>query len=67
VPIAVQKPFQCGSEECALNTVENMEDFDGIKAVHLHKHGPNIAFSSEIAPQKVINFIKENWTFGEIE
>jgi hypothetical protein len=64
IPIAEQKPFQCGSLECGMNTVSNLEDFDGIKAVYLNKHGANILFKSSEKPEKIINFIKENLELG---
>lgn len=65
IPIAEQRPYQCGSMECGTNTVNNLEDFDGIKAVYLNKHGANILFKSSEKPEKIINFIKENIKLGE--
>lgn len=64
IPIAEQKPFQCGSLECGINTVTNLQDFNGIKAVYLNKHGANILFKSSEKPEKIINFIKENLELG---
>jgi hypothetical protein len=62
---AAQRPFQCGSLECGMNTLEGMRDIeDGIKAVFLEKHGPNILFKSSIDPQKVIDFIDNNFELG---
>ena len=62
---AAQRPFQCGSLECGMNTLQGMTDIeDGIKAVFLEKHGPNILFKSSIDPQKVIDFIDNNFKLG---
>lgn len=65
IPIAEQRPFQCGSLECGLNTVDNMIEFDGVKAVYLRKHGANILFNSKDDPKKVIDFVKDNIVLGE--
>jgi hypothetical protein len=62
-----QWAFQCGSEECSQNTLDGIEDYDGIKAVHLVKHGPNIIFKSSDDPYKIIKFINDNWLFGELD
>jgi hypothetical protein len=65
IPTTPQKPFQCGSLECGINTVSHMGDFGDIKAVYLEKHGANILFKSSDDPLKVIQFIVENielWT-----
>lgn len=59
-----QWPYECGSHECGQNTSTNLRDVVGdgsIKAVFLEKHGPNIVFNSKIDPQKVINFIDDNF------
>lgn len=64
IPVAEQRPFQCGSLECGLNTTNNLEDFGGIKAVYLNKHGANILFKSNEDPDKVIDFIKQNIELG---
>ena len=63
----VQWPYECGSHECGKNTSNGLElwtvDKDGneLKAVMLDKHGPNICFSKNFDPQKVIEFIERNW------
>lgn len=64
LPITEQRPFQCGSLECGLNTVNNMGDFGNIKAVYLDKHGANILFKSNIDPKEVIEFVKNNIELG---
>ena len=64
IPVASQKPFQCGSLECGMNTVNNLGDFGIAKAVYLDKHGANIVFKSTEDPDKVIDFIKNNIELG---
>ena len=65
IPIAEQKPFQCGSIECAINSNDNMSDMgDDIKAVYLNKHGVNILFKSSSNPDNIIEFIKNNIELG---
>ena len=59
-----QKPFQCGSLECGLNTMNNIKDYDGIKAIFLEKHGVNILFKSSEDPEKIKEFIKNNIELG---
>jgi ribulose-5-phosphate 4-epimerase/fuculose-1-phosphate aldolase len=65
IPIANQKPFQCGSLECGINTKDNMGNFRGIKAVYLSKHGANILFKTSDNPENVIKFISENICLGK--
>ncbi len=68
VNIVSQKPYQCGTYECALNTQKGMREMEyGIYAVHLEGHGPNIAFSKDIDPDKIMNFINENWDVSKKE
>lgn len=60
-----QRPYQCGSLECGTNTLNNLKEVeDGIMAVYLEKHGPNILFKSSIDPQRVIDFIDRNFQLG---
>lgn len=61
VPTTPQKPYQCGSLECGINTLMHMGDFDSIKAVYLEKHGPNVLFKSTEDPQKIIDFLESNF------
>ena len=64
--IVEQKPYQCGSQECGLNTVNNLVEYsDNIKAVFLEKHGVNILFKSKANPKEVINFINMNIDLGK--
>ena len=57
-----QRPYECGSHECGRNTSEGLNEvWDGIKAVMLDEHGPNICFSKDADPDRVIEFIEEFW------
>lgn len=61
-----QLPFECGSKECALNTVSGMvECAPGIYAVHLENHGPNIAFHKDVPSEIVIKFINLYWNLND--
>ncbi len=64
IPVTEQRPFQCGSLECGINTVSHMKEIDGIKAVYLDKHGANILFNSNDNPEKIINFVLQNIELG---
>lgn len=61
IPTAEQWLNECGSHQCGANTSRNLRDFDGIKAVMLDNHGPNIVFNRYIDPDKVIDFIEANF------
>lgn len=62
VPVVSQREFECGSHECGQNTANGLAMLeDGIEAVHLDNHGPNIVFNHNIDPQKVIGFIDKNF------
>lgn len=61
IPNVFQWMHECGSHGCGQNTADNLKDFDGIKAVFLEKHGPNIVFHRDTDPQKVISFIEDNF------
>lgn len=57
-----QRWLECGSHECGQNTSNGLTDVgDGIKAVYLDNHGPNIVFRRDVAPEKVIAFISKNF------
>jgi hypothetical protein len=57
-----QKPYECGSVQCGLNTALGMGMGDtGIWAVHLEGHGPNIAFHRDVPAERVIEFIERHW------
>lgn len=65
VPIRSQREFECGSHECGQNTADGLESFDGIHAVMLDKHGPNIVFNRNVDPNKVIQFIEQNFDLSK--
>lgn len=74
IPIREQLPYECGSRECALNTVSGMMESTktftslvapGIYAVHLQNHGPNIAFHKDVPIADLIRFIEKNWNLGD--
>lgn len=57
-----QMPYECGSEECAINTSRGLRVVgDGIAAVYLDRHGPNVVFRSDIDPARVIDYIEANF------
>lgn len=61
-----QKPFECGSNECAINCVSGIKKVEeGIWVVHLDNHGPNIAFSKTVNSSNVINFIEKYWDLSK--
>lgn len=66
--IRSQRDFECGSNECGLNTAAGIRvlpfrTLDGPKvgAVMLDKHGPNILFRSADPPSLIIEFIRQNF------
>ncbi len=62
IPVADQKPYECGSHQCGENTSRNLASFDhGIHAVMLDEHGPNIVFSRDTPSAAVIDFIERNF------
>lgn len=62
IEVRPQFPYECGSHECGRNTRDGLQIVDdGIKAVMLEKHGPNIVFRSSVDPGRVIRFIDENF------
>lgn len=61
IPVRSQREYECGSHECGQNTSNGLVNFDGIHAVMLDKHGPNIVFNRNIDPERVIKFIDQNF------
>lgn len=58
MPKRKQYAYECGSHECGQNTSDGLHEvWDGIKAVFLDQHGPNVVFNRTIDPSKVIKFI----------
>ena len=53
---------ECGSMQCGANSSRNLRDVgNGIKAVMLDNHGPNIVFSRDVPASAVIDFIEANF------
>jgi hypothetical protein len=61
IPVRSQREYECGSHECGKNTSDGLQNFGGIRAVMLDKHGPNIVFHRSTDPKKVIDFIEQNF------
>lgn len=61
-PVRQQRPYECGSHECGLNTSKGLREMvlgrETLKAVMLDEHGPNICFSKNTDPALVIEFIE---------
>jgi hypothetical protein len=66
VEVRPQWMFECGSHECGHNTSTGLGQVgEGIKAVFLDQHGPNIVFNSQVSAEKIINFIDENFDLSQ--
>lgn len=66
VATAPQWQNECGSHECGQNTSDNLRlEENGIKAVFLDNHGPNIVFNRETDPHLVIDFIEKNFDLSQ--
>jgi transcriptional regulator with XRE-family HTH domain len=66
VPIRDQRPFECGSHECGRNTADGLAFVeDGIRAVMLDQHGPNIVYGKEVPAEKVIAFIERHFDLSQ--
>lgn len=62
LPQADQRSYECGSHQCGENTSKHLQEVaEGIKAVFLTNHGPNIVFNRNIDPAKVINYIESTY------
>jgi len=62
VPYVSQRAYECGSHECGKNTSNGLRDFDGLAAVYLENHGPNIVFDAvKENARDVIQFIERNF------
>lgn len=64
IRIQKQWPFECGTEQCADNTVRGMMRFGtsgNIVAVMLEKHGPNILFNDYTNVEELCQFIDRNF------
>lgn len=66
VPTVSQREYECGSHECGENTSRGLEVVDdGIKAVYLDNHGPNIVFSDSKDARGVQEFISDNFDLSK--
>ncbi len=66
IPLRSQRPYECGSHECGQNTSQGLREIeDGIWAVMLDNHGPNIVFRKDVSPDRVINLIERNFDLNE--
>lgn len=63
ISVRPQQWVECGSHECGQNTSDGLQwtSEEGIKAVYLDEHGPNIVFNQSIDPDRVIAFIDRNF------
>lgn len=66
IPVVSQREYECGSHQCGQNTANGLVQVrDGIYAVMLDKHGPNIVFNHETDPNLIIEFIKDNFALDK--
>lgn len=66
IPHRPQRPYECGSHECGQNTSQGLREIeDGIWAVMLDNHGPNIVFRRDVSPERVIKLIERNFDLDE--
>lgn len=57
-----QTPNECGSHQCGQATSRGLQQVDdGIKAVMLDNHGPNIVFGRDVPAENIIAFIEANF------
>ena len=73
ISLRPQRPFECGSHECGKNTSDGLREIeDGIWAVMLDQHGPNIVYRRDVPAVRVIDVIERNFdldakTGGRVE
>lgn len=66
VPVRDQRPYECGSHECGRNTAQGLAIVeDGIRAVMLDQHGPNIVYGKEVPAERVIDFIERHFDLSQ--
>lgn len=66
IPSRAQRPVECGSHECGTRTSEGLREVrEGIKAVMLEEHGPNICFNRQTDPKEVIALIELLWDLDQ--
>jgi hypothetical protein len=66
VPVVSQREYECGSHECGQNTSSGLAIVeDGIEAVYLDKHGPNVVFHHDEDPKKIIEYLDGNFDMSQ--
>jgi hypothetical protein len=66
IPVRSQRLYECGSHECGKNTSDGLREIEqGIWAVMLDNHGPNIVYHNDVPPENVINFIEKHFNLDE--
>jgi hypothetical protein len=63
VIVRPQHDYECGSHECGENTKAGIRRYEcgALAAVMLDRHGPNIIFHRDVDPQRIIDFIEDNF------
>lgn len=62
ISLRSQRANECGSHQCGLNTSQGLaEAEDGIQAVMLDNHGPNIVYGKDVPAERVIAFIERHF------
>ncbi len=62
IPVRSQRPYECGSHQCGKNTSDGLKEMeDGIWAVMLDQHGPNVVYRKDVEAARVIAFIERNF------
>ena len=62
VAIRDQRPNECGSHQCGQNTSDGLMTVDeGILAVMLDNHGPNVVYGPDVPAERVIAFIERHF------
>lgn len=66
IPVRPQRQNECGSHQCGENTSRGLRIVeDGIMAVMLDNHGPNIVYDKETPSSKVIAFIEKYFDLNQ--
>lgn len=62
VAVRDQRPNECGSHQCGRNTSEGLAWVgEGIQAVMLDNHGPNVVYGRDVPAERVIAFIETHF------
>lgn len=66
IPVRSQRPFECGSHECGKNTSDGLREVEeGIWAVMLEQHGPNVVYRNDVPAERVIAFIEKYFDLSD--